>query len=195
MENWSDSLLFSAIREGNENALSILFIRYNTYLVHYGLRVLPERTTVEDCIQDLFVYLFESGKRIGEVRNVKAYLFKSLRRRITKVIQRESKRKQQEQAVDIRFAKEDMALQAEQGQLVVTLVDALNNLPWRQREAVYLRYYNGLSTKEIAEIMGIANQTVLNTLHQAIKKLRKHDKFLVLTGLILLLLLLNLAHL
>lgn len=70
-----------------------------------------------------------------------------------------------------------------QQQIQQALTQALNALSWRQKEAVYLRYYNGLRTKEIAEIMGVANQTILNTLYQALKKIRKNKALKKMFGL------------
>lgn len=198
MKNWSDESLFSAIRGGNKEALGTLFLRHNAYLRHYGLRVSSDRSLVEDCIQELFIYLFEAGSRIGEVRQVKAYLFKSLRRRIVERIRQSSRRRERETAitaaVNIRFSEQDFSTDPTASATHQTLAEALNKLPWRQREAVYLRYYNGLNTQEISDVMGIANQTVLNTLYQALQKLRKQDNLLLLIGLILLFLLMHTAH-
>ena len=49
----------------------------------------------------------------------------------------------------------------------------LNKLPSRQKEAIYLKYYSGLKASEISEIMGINYQSVVNTLHKAIKSLKE----------------------
>ncbi|MCP3929530.1 MAG: sigma-70 family RNA polymerase sigma factor [Bacteroidetes bacterium] len=192
----SDKQLFSALREGDNNALSILFLRHYDYLIHYGLRIVAETTIVEECIQDMFVYLFESHERLGKVENVKSYLFKALRRRIFEKLERERRFKKTEgqwlNRSDIRFSENDIfCWEKNQGQSQEVLLTVLNDLPWRQREAIYLRYYNGLSTKEIAAIMGVANQTVLNTLYQALKKVRIHKKLKSLVGFVLAGLLIN----
>ena len=52
------------------------------------------------------------------------------------------------------------------------LQGAINKLPDRQKEAVYLRYYNNLSGQEIAEIMNINHQSVRSTLAKALNNLR-----------------------
>ncbi len=182
MKEWPDEELFGAIRVGEKDALSILFLRYYDPLLHYGLRIKSDRSLVEECIQELFVYLFESSSQLSQVRRVKAYLFKSLRRRIFEKIT-QKKRLESLHAIslyksDLLFTSEDMEADHQlNASVYVELLKALNSLPWRQREAIYLRYYNRLSTKEIADIMGAANQTVLNTLYQALKNLRKTPHF------------------
>ena len=181
MREWPDQKLFGALCEGDKDAMSVLFLRHYATLLHYGRRINTDRILIEECIQELFVYLFESSSRLSQVQQVRAYLFKALRRRILEKIKREKRLKSSNALAmnrsEIYFSSEDISWNAQGDSNPGTiLLKALNSLPWRQREAVYLRYYNGLSTKEIAEIMGAANQTVLNTLYQALKNLRRHTE-------------------
>jgi RNA polymerase sigma-70 factor (ECF subfamily) len=53
------------------------------------------------------------------------------------------------------------------------LREAINKLPERQKEVIYLRYIMDFKNEEIAQIMGINYQAVRNTLHKAIENLRK----------------------
>ena len=177
MNERTDKELFDALRNGDEAALSILFMRHYDYLKHYGLRIGGHHTLVEGCIQEMFLHLFKSFHRFGEVFLVRAYLFKALRRRVIDAIHKEKRYKDQVGhllgKVDVQFYDEDLVVNEElQDRTREILLRSLDQLPWRQREAIYLRYYNGLSTREIAKIMGAANQTILNTLYQALKKLR-----------------------
>ena len=52
----------------------------------------------------------------------------------------------------------------------------INNLPPREREVIFLKYYSGLTSQEIAEVMDINYQSVGNTLQKAIYKLRKKSE-------------------
>ena len=54
----------------------------------------------------------------------------------------------------------------------------LNKLPKRQKEAIYLKYYSGLKATDIAEIMDINYQSVVNILHKAIKNLKEEVSIL-----------------
>lgn len=184
MNTMSDNDLFVLLSKGDESALSELFSRYYDSLMHYGYQITPQESLIEECIQELFLYLFEFYQRLGPVRNVKAYLYSSLRRRVIDKVKTHRKRYFSEQpllpATDILF-QEDALLLTEQ-EVRKALIEVLNNLPWQQREAIYLKYYNHLSTKEIAEVLGIANQTVLNTLHIALKKIRKDPTLRELMG-------------
>ncbi len=172
--------LFARISQGDEDALSSLFLDFYDPLLHYGCRITQRHELVEECIQELFIYLFEAGHRLGAVENVRAYLYLALRRRLLDKIQREPSyglwERRPADRTDIQFSAADLLIKREEEQAMSeNLLRALNRLSWRQREAVYLRYYNGLSTHEIAEIMGVAKQTVLNTLYQALQKLRSRS--------------------
>lgn len=180
MKNRKDTEIFVAIKKGDQKALSVLFLRYYDYLCHYASRITTQQAIVEECIQELFIYIFEAHHKLGEVKFVKAYLFRSLRRRILEKLNKERRLQYTllgtEELINVSFSAEDLLFQNENEACVrQTLADALNQLSPRQREAIYLRYYNNLSTKEIAEVMGVASQTILNTLHQALKKIRKNE--------------------
>ena len=181
MQHWSDQQLFSALGKGEKEALSVLFLRYHSYLLHYGQHIVSDRVLVEESIQELFIHLFEKQDHSREIKNVEAYLFRSLRNRLLRHIQREQRMKNNELqwigGIKNSFSEEDIRFdELKDSNVREILLEALNSLPWRQKEAVYLRYYNGLNTREIAEVMGTANQTVLNTLHQALKRIRNFQK-------------------
>jgi RNA polymerase sigma-70 factor (ECF subfamily) len=53
------------------------------------------------------------------------------------------------------------------------IIDAVNSLPGRQKEIIYLRIYQGLSYEEISEVMNINYQVARNLFHQSIKSLRQ----------------------
>ena len=61
-----------------------------------------------------------------------------------------------------------------------TLYDMVDQLPAEQREMVYLHYFEGLTFREIAEIMGVSINTALGRMRYAILNLRKMSDFKVL---------------
>src|SRR5690625_7520840 len=54
------------------------------------------------------------------------------------------------------------------------LRDALDLLPERQKEVLFLKYYNGMSYDEIEEILAINYQSIRNHIYRALQKLRIH---------------------
>jgi RNA polymerase sigma factor (sigma-70 family) len=49
----------------------------------------------------------------------------------------------------------------------------INKLPSRQKEALYLRYHQGLSVEQVSEVLNMNYQSTKNLLHRAILQLRK----------------------
>lgn len=162
---------------GDLNAFSTLFREYYPLLHNYGYKISANLDLTEDCLQDFFIYLFENRKKLGEVHNIKAYVFVAFRRAIFKSLKRERRFTDLEGALEtlskFEFSPEEIAMEQE---LVSArsevLVQVLNGLSKREREVVYLKYYSDLKTKEISEVMGISYQSVLNTLQKAFSKLR-----------------------
>lgn len=151
-----------------------LFLTNHAMLYHYGKSFSSDEQLVEDCIQELFIHLYEKEIKLSSIQNLKAYLFTALRRRILDKKQKNLRIPTASINPEIHFSVEDLSInQEDKGQRRQLLATHLNNLPWRQKEAVYLKFFNNLSAKEIAEIMGITSQVVSNTVYKAIKKLKE----------------------
>jgi RNA polymerase sigma factor (sigma-70 family) len=76
--------------------------------------------------------------------------------------------------VDFKFSTEDAMIQQEIDTLKQkNLAKHLNQLPNRQKEVLYLKYYSDLNTDDIAKVLEINYQSVLNLIHKGIKKLRQ----------------------
>ena len=93
MNQWTDKQLFDALRAEDRGALSVLFLRHYDHLVHYGMQTGADRTLVEGSIQELFIYIFQSCNRLDEIKMVRAYIFKCLRRRVLQKLREEKKLK------------------------------------------------------------------------------------------------------
>ena len=76
--------------------------------------------------------------------------------------------------VDINFTPEEFITNQESTTFRnKNLARIINQLPKRQKEVIYLKFHCGLKPQEIADTMGINYQSVVNTLHKAIKNLRE----------------------
>lgn len=181
-------ILWSEMKEGNEFAFNEIFESNSSIMFQYGLTITRERELVKDCIQELFISIWLNRKTIGLARSVRYYLFFSLRRMILKkegkskmflsldLLQKYpgSKGFQPALLVDAHdqfLIKEEVLIK---NQFVLSREVA--NLPVRQKEIIFLRFYQELEFKEIEEIMTLNNQTVRNILCKAIKSLRKKMK-------------------
>jgi len=139
-------------------------------LFHYGTRFTTDRGLIEDTLQDLLLHLWEKRAALGGVVSPKSYLFTALRHNLVRSLR--------QNLVWRELPAEDRVGAGEEAEdpewLAATLGESLAMLPSRQREALYLRYYENLSYEEIAAIMGLQRQAVANYLHNGLSRLRRH---------------------
>ena len=178
MEFQSEIVLWNAFQQGSREALDELFRSHYPALYRYGFKISGDAHITEESLQDFFVYLYEHRSNLRKPRSVRAYLITAYRRKILTLIESERKRHRMhslaaiEQA-DIEFSIDELIISQEaQQDASQQVLSLLNGLPKRQREALYLRYYEELPIKDIAEILSITYQGVVNTLYKGLKSLR-----------------------
>lgn len=159
-------------------------------LYHYALKVTQSKAVSEDCLQSLFVNLWINRKNLSEICSIKPYLFKSLRRDLKRVnyspiLKKDSEAVLLQLHIAPNFSPEDIIVEDETKQhLQKQIAHVLNKLPARQKEVVYLKYYEGLEYKEIAQIMGVHYQSVVNLLFKAMTFLKKEENLQKLSTLL-----------
>jgi DNA-directed RNA polymerase specialized sigma24 family protein len=81
----AESAYWIAFKEGSRPALNFIFERYATLLYSYGASITKDSALVADCIQDIFFELWNKRESVaGDVKFIKFYLIKSLRRKIVR---------------------------------------------------------------------------------------------------------------
>lgn len=169
--------VWKRFREGDPKALANIFREHYDGLYFYGMKLVQDEELVKDCVQNLFLKLWARRENLGAIKIVKPYLLKALRRHIgDEAVALNKKKNLQEQFLyefDFTFSHEDFLIATqnskEQGE---SLAAALNGLSKRQREAIFLKFYEGLDYEKIAEIMALNIQSVRNLIHQSLKLLK-----------------------
>lgn len=166
------------MRRGDEQALAELFRRHYAGLFDYGVKLSQHAELVKDGIQEIFAYIWEKRQNLAAADSIRAYLFVSLRRHLLKLSQQMHRREassrefQGEQAAAY-FSPEDLLIAKEKEQTQQrVLTQALQEIPPRQREALYFKTFEGLSYREIAAIMNVSPQVARNYVCEAFHKLR-----------------------
>jgi RNA polymerase sigma factor (sigma-70 family) len=136
---------------------------------------------VEDCIQDLFVEFWNKREEMSDVQNIRFYFYKSLRRKIIYKLSISNKQKLSDDLThfDIQLSDKSHYLNQEINREIRQKLTALvGNLLPKQKEAIFLIYYDELAYEEVAVIMGLKVKTVYNLVHLAISKLREQKSTL-----------------
>lgn len=172
--------LWKKVCSGNEEALGKLFGDMFDSLYSYGYRIIPESEDVRDAIQEVFFQLWKYRENLSVPDSVRAYLFTSLRHELLNKKKATSRRseicnKYLIEEFDALFNynswEEILDLDNQESR---ELKNAIENLTPRQREAIYLKYFEGLSTDELSEILQMRAQSVYNLVLKAINNLRNY---------------------
>lgn len=171
--------LWMEIRSAKKESLSRLFCLTYSWLFNYGYKIIPNEAFIKDAIQELFLNLWKKRECINEARSVKSYLLYSLRRLILRRLKKQRNRTIRNHDYKDQFSEtiltvEDLIVHFEMEQeKKEKLATAIGSLSSRQKEAIYLKFYEGLSASEMASVMGINKQSVYNHVSKAIDKLQE----------------------
>ena len=177
-----DSTLWLNFKKGNDLAFSILYNKYVHRLYNYGMHSCRDKDLVLDCLQELFTQLWDRRERLSEVTCVNYYLFKSFRRLLMNRLSVGRKfliSLSDKDSYGFHFApsQEDALIEEEwEIERNKKVRNSLHSLTKRQREAVFLKFFNQLSYHEVAAIMDLHVDSVYNLISKSIDVLRKNLK-------------------
>ncbi len=176
MQKNFDYDIWQRFREGDEHAFTYLFDAYHLQLFEYGRRFTTDEDLVKDSMQDLFFELARRRRKLSSTDNILFYLLKSLRQKILANLRAQKNSLETfspnfndefrlNYSTEVSFLEKELRLDR--------LAASVNQLPARQKETIYLKFYKNLSNKEIAEVMQISYQSVGNNVQKAIHKLKE----------------------
>lgn len=176
MNDYRDDIdWWNAFKKGDRDAFDNLFRRYYPVLTQFGSKICTDREMLEDAIQDLFIELWQS-RSTTPVQSVKAYFFKALKYKLFRQIRLQNQQAQRINSTDqfpFTLPHEHFIVRGEEdAQRTRQIQEAIDSLPARQKEIIYLRIYQGLGYEEISEVMNINYQVARNLFYQSVKSLR-----------------------
>ena len=171
--------LWKAFKQGSQRAYATIYHQQVRVLFSYGSKIVNDRDLVKDSIQDLFYYLWEHRSGLSDTDNIRCYLFTALRRNLVSQTTQRLANQRLDQlpwasaqevspSYETQWIEQQTAEEHQQG-----LQEILRALPERQREAVFLKYYQDMSTEEMAAIMNINRRAVYKLLTKAIRNLQQ----------------------
>ena len=171
---------WNQFRKGDENAFANLYQSYVHILYQYCSQFTLDKPLIKDCIHDLFVELWRNRSTIGDTTSVRFYLMASIKRKLVRHINAYQKNTSNED-IPVEYwrintpSHESEVISSEEYDMTNQhLNSALERLPKRQREAIYLKFYMNMSNHEIAELMKINIQSVYNLVFGALTNMKRH---------------------
>lgn len=174
--NERDIELWKQFKNGDENAFVTLFKNYYTGLYHYGCKITGNKEMVEDCIQELFLEIWRTNGK-AKIISLKAYFFTAFKFKLIRLLKHQHK----QNLLSSGTAEKEFELSHENFLIDKELnfakshkiLDALQELSPRQKEVIYLKFYQNLRYEEVSEIMQINYQATRNLLYQSVKVLKR----------------------
>ena len=172
MQTTSDEVLIGRIASGDRLAMQVLFARHHVRVYRFVLRLVRDESRAEDLISEVFLDVWRQADRFEGRSAVSTWLlaiarFKALsalRRRPDEELDEETRR-----AIEDPIDDPEVALEKKDKSAMIR--KCLTKLSAEHREIIDLVYYHEKSVEEVAEIVGIPENTVKTRMFYARKRL------------------------
>lgn len=184
----ADTEIWSSYRNGDEQSFRQLYDLYYAGLFKYGFRFTKDQHIIEESIQDLFIKLWQNRSTVGPAPSVKFYLYKAFRRVLVRKLEYLPETvsytgEDDKLQFDFEIGQDEVLMKKERMlELKRQLEAAMAGMTDRQREAIYLKFYEDLSYDEISEVLSITPKATYKLVYRALDHLR--DNLVLLTFLL-----------
>ena len=166
--------LVTYLRQGNAAAGALLDQIYRSQLIRFCYGYLGSTEEAEDVVQDVFFRVLKSD---AVPDNFRAWIYKICRNRCIDVLRARSRKRDDAELPTGSFLDAELTghlTRLVKRELRSQLRHLVATLPPNQREVLRLRYSEGLSRLEIAEVLDLPESVVKSRLYEGIVKLRDH---------------------
>ncbi|MBR3884429.1 MAG: sigma-70 family RNA polymerase sigma factor [Bacteroidaceae bacterium] len=192
MKTMTDDALVNLYLKGNNSAFDILLERYKDRLYYYIFFIVRSRELAEDIFQETFVkaiVTLQQGRYQSDGK-FSAWITRIAHNLVIDQFRQERNENvvsNDESEVDLlnstSLAEGNVEMQMVNEQVLKDVRALIDELPDCQREVVFMRYYQNLSFKDIADITGVSINTALGRMRYAILNMRRiaSEKNVILT--------------
>jgi RNA polymerase sigma factor (sigma-70 family) len=166
------------LQQNDEQALAAIMKKYYTALYNYGARFTNDDALIKDCIQEVFISLWQRRENAAAILSPRYYLLRAVKNKVLKSLHQNNNKtgfigSEDEYDFLQEFSVEKLIIDKQMSEDQATeLRRTLSQLSKRQHELIYLKFYQHLDHAQIAGLMNLSRQSVYNLLHETIQKLR-----------------------
>ena len=161
----------AGLKAGDESVLGYVYSQYVHDLYRFGNQIIQNKEMVKDCIQNVFAGLVKNKKSLDGINSIKSYLFKSLYREIMEQAKKDRKYflghplLENQKGFEIDLSCESrMIADDHQRSVMHKIKEELSKLSKKQKKAILLYYYEGMSQGEVAELMSLKDKNSVTKL-------------------------------
>lgn len=143
-------------------------------LYNYGAKFTRDTVLIEDSVQETLLLVWEKRADFSSYTYVETYFFSAFRNILLTKLNHKVKPISDEIPDDAEFSVESMIIEKEvDQQLKARMVEAIEGLTSRQKEAIFLRFYEGMSFDNVATVMGITTKASYKVVARALVHLKE----------------------
>ena len=167
-----------AFIEGNLDALAVLFLYYAKGLVSYGMKIYLDEELVKDSIQEVFIQLIQKRHKLRRNDRIKGLVYRMLRNKMIDEIKLINRTKKIDNLIfntnsGFEMDAEYHHIGFEEEIIRNSILNsALDQLSTHQKEAMFLKYSNGLNYEQISEAMDISIASARTLIYRTLKQLK-----------------------
>jgi len=161
--------LIEGIAGGNKNALDALFFEFGGLLLAMAKKYVVDKSKAEDILSEVLLRLVKSAKGFKKEFNGLNWLFKSIKNEALN--QNKKDRLRQTDNIDKHYNLKDVIDFTQRYADSIAINDALKKLSDLENKALYLKFWHGLTVREIASELKMAKSSCHDLIARALKKL------------------------
>ncbi|MBS4960523.1 MAG: sigma-70 family RNA polymerase sigma factor [Clostridiales bacterium] len=169
----TDEDLVLLLQQGDQGAFRELYERYKTQTLRTAYLITSNRILSDDIVQETFLKCFTQIKGLRNPKVFRSWLYKILVRTAWDMNKKQKALLPSEEFMDALLESYHGTVDPAEEDDYEQLYQAINSLHIKQRTAIILYYFNGLSVKEIAQATQSLEATVKSQLFLARKYLKK----------------------
>ncbi len=170
-----DKQLWLRIENDDRQAYEKVYRFYYKKFYNYGHKFTDDESLLEDAVQETLLMVWDRRKKLHTIQHIPAFFFTSFRNLLFSKLKRNRQTLSDDtfheepvwRADHILISREADSIQRER------LQKAMATLTARQREAIFLRFYEGLSYEDVGSVLQITTKATYKTMARSLQQLRR----------------------
>ena len=172
MQSTSDEVLIGRIANGDRLAMQVLYARHHVRVFRFVVRLVRDESTAEDLISEVFLDIWRQAGRFEGRSSVSTWVLAMARFKALSALRRRPNEELDEDShVAIEDGSDDPQVALEKKDKSALIRKCLEGLSAQHREIIDLVYYHDKSVEEVAQVVGIPENTVKTRMFYARKRL------------------------
>lgn len=171
----NEEAVMAGFKEGREEAFRVIYDKMATPLLYFVENIIKSQVDAEDIVANAFYKLYHAREGLRSVEHIKRWLYVIVRNESIDFLRLRAR--QMETKYDIAYleagSEDEMETERVRTLLLQDIRAAIDELPGQRRKILRLYFFEEKTTAEIAKIMQLKPQTVLNHKTKAIESLRR----------------------